>query len=77
MTYTCILHSPIILDSFTVLVMLAWSIACAFLQGTRKQGLLGSTDLENPFLIMHLSRSFFANVVPLLLAYHPLEPKTF
>ena len=68
MTCACILHSPITLDRGTVQVTLAWSIACAFLQGTRKQGPLGSADLENLFLSVHLSRSFLVNVVPLSLA---------
>ena len=76
-TCACLLHSPITLDSFTVPVTLAWSIACAFLQGTRKQGPLSSADLKNCFLGVHLSRSSLVNVVPLLLAYHPLQPTAF
>ena len=77
MTRACVLHYPITLDSFTVPVsMLAWSIACAFLQGTRKQGPLGSADVENRFLSVHLPRSFLVNVVALLLAYYPLWSTT-
>ena len=70
MTCACVLHSSITLDSFTVPVTLARSIACAFFQGTRKQGRLGSADLENCFLSVHLSRSLLVSVVSLLLAYH-------
>ena len=73
-----VLHSPITLNSFTVPVsMLACSIAYAFLQGTRKQGILGSADLENRFISVHLPRWFLVNDVPLLLAYYPLQPTTF
>ena len=76
-TCVCLLHSPITLGSFTVPVTLAWSIACAFPQGTRKQGPLSSADLKHCFLGVHLSRSFLVNVVPFLLAYPPLQPTTF
>ena len=77
MTCGCVLHSLLTLDSFTVPVsMLAWSIACAFFQGTRKRGPLDSADLENRFLSVHLPRSFLVNVVAFLLAYHPLWPTT-
>ena len=73
-----VLHSPITLNSFTVPVsMLACSIAYAFLQETRKQGTLGSADLENRFIGVHLPRWFLVNDVPLLLAYYPLQPTTF
>ena len=58
-------------------VRLFWSIVCATLQGTRKQGRLGSADLENCLLGVHLSRSFLVIFVSLLLAFHPLGPTTF
>ena len=58
-------------------VRLLWSIVCATLQGTRKQGRLGSADLENCLLGVHLSRSYLVKFVSLLLAYHPLGPTTF
>ena len=76
-TCTCVLHSPITLDSVPVPVRLFWSIVCAILQGTRKQGRLGSADVENCLLGVHLSRSFLVKFVSLLLAFHPLGPTTF
>ena len=76
-TCTCVLHSPITLDSFPVLVRLFWSIVCAILQGTRKQGRLGSAGMENCLLGVHLSRSFLVKFVSLLLAFHLLGPTTF